>query len=330
MSDPTQQHFPAALAAVASVTALLAASVATAQGFPSRPVRIVVPYAAGGPVDGVARTVGQKLSDLWGQTVIVDNRPGGAANIGTDVAAKAAPDGHTILMGTTANGINLHLFSNMPYVFIRDFAPVCLLDTFANVLIAPPGMPAKSIKELIALAKAKPGQLSYATGGVASSGHFSGELQKLMAGIEIEHIPYKVTSVALTDVIGGRVPLMFTGLLATIPHMDAGRIRGLGVTSAQRSPSAPQLPTIAEAGVPGYELVPWHGMLVPAGTPKEVIIKLNADIVKVLAMPDVRASLQTQGIDTVIGSSPAQLAAFIRNETDKYGKLVKAIGLKKE
>ena len=222
---------------------------AAAQTFPIKPVRIIVPYAAGGAVDTVARTVGAKLSDMWGQSVVIENRPGGAANIGTDLAARAVPDGYTLLMGTTANGVNLHLMSKMSHNFIRDFAPISLLDTFYNVLVVNPSLPATSVKELIALAKGKPGQLTYGSSGVASSNHFSGELFNLLAGIETQHVPYKEAGVALTDLIGGRINMIFPSLAGALPHMQSGKLRGLGVTGPKRSASAPQLPTIAEAGV---------------------------------------------------------------------------------
>jgi tripartite-type tricarboxylate transporter receptor subunit TctC len=303
---------------------------AAAQAFPVRPVRMIVPYAPGGSVDTVARTLGEKLGETWGQSVVIDNRPGGAANIGTEVAARAVPDGHTLLLGTTANGVNLHLIEKMSHNFIRDFAPISLLDTFYNVLVVNAAFPAKSVKELIAMAKAKPGQLTYASSGVASSNHFSGELFALLAGIQIEHIPYKAAPVALTDLLAGRVSMYFPGLVSSLPHIESGKLRALGVTGRKRSVSAPQVPTIEEAGLAGYELAPWHALLAPAGTPKPVIDKVHRDVVKALAIPAVRQKLVGAGIDNIIGSTPAELAAFIRAETEKYGKLVKAAGLKKE
>jgi tripartite-type tricarboxylate transporter receptor subunit TctC len=303
---------------------------AAAQSFPVRPVRMIVPYAPGGSVDTVARTLGDKLGEYWGQTVVIDNRPGGAANIGTEVAARAAPDGHTLLLGTTANGVNLHLIEKMSHNFIRDFAPISLLDTFYNVLVVNAAYPAKSVKELIALAKAKPGELTYASSGVGSSNHFSGVLFALLAGVRIEHIPYKAAPVALTDLLAGRVDMYFPGLVSSLPHIESGKLRALGVTGRKRSVSAPQVPTIEEAGLKGYELTPWHGLLAPAGTPRPVIDKVHADVVKALQEPAVRKKLVGAGIDNIIGSTPAELAAFIRAETEKYGRLVKAAGLKKE
>ena len=224
--------------AILSVYILAAAAVgsfeAVSQTYPTRPVRIVVPYAPGGSVDTVARTLGDKLGETWGQTVVVDNRPGGAANIGTEVAARAAADGHTLLMGTTANGVNLHLIEKMSHNFVRDFAPISLLDTFYNVLVVNAAYPARSVKELIALAKAKPGELTYASSGVASSNHFSGELFALLAGIQLQHIPYKAAPVALTDLLAGRVSMYFPGLVSSLPHIESGKLRALGVTGRKR------------------------------------------------------------------------------------------------
>ena len=311
------------------VSALAAATVG-AQNFPTRPVRNIVPYAAGGAVDTVARTVSSKLSDMWGQTVVIENRPGGAANIGTDLAARAAPDGYTLLMGTTANGVNLHLMSKMSHNFIRDFTPISLVDTFYNILVVNSELPAKSVKELLALARAKPGQLNYGSAGVASSNHFSGELFNLLAGVKIQHVPYKDAGVALSDLIGGRLDMVFPSVAGSLAHLQSGRLRGLGVTGPRRSAAVPQVPTIAEAGVPGYELTPWHALLAPAGTPKPIITKLHADVVKALAAPDIRTKLVSQGIDNIVGSTPDELAQFIKVETAKYEKLVTAAGLKKE
>ena len=303
---------------------------AASQGYPSRPVRFIVPYAPGGSVDTVARTLGDKLGEYWGQTVVVDNRPGGAANIGTDVAARSPADGYTLLLGTTANGVNLHLIDKMSHNFIRDFAPISLLDTFYNVLVVNPTFQAKSVKELIALARQKPGELTYGSSGVGSSNHFSGVLFEVLAGIQMQHVPYKAAPVALTDLLAGRIDTYFPGLVSSLPHIESGKLRALGVTGRKRSVSAPNVPTIEEAGLKGYELAPWHGLLAPAGTPKPIIDKLHADVVKALKVPAVQKKLIGAGIDNIIGSTPAELAAFIRVETEKYGKLVKAAGLKKE
>ena len=314
---------------VFTAVACFVSAVAAAQTFPTRPVRIIVPYAAGGAVDTVARTVGAKLSDTWGQTVVIENRPGGAANIGTELAARAAPDGHTLLMGTTANGVNLHLMK-LSYDFERDFAPISLLDTFYNVLIVPPSSPAQSVKELIALAKAKPNELNYGSSGVASSNHFSGELFNLLAGVQMQHVPYKDANVAMADLLAARLSVYYPSVSGALPHIKSGKVRALGVTGSKRSAAAPQIPTIAEAGLPGYVLEPWHGVLAPAGTPKALVAKINKDVVAALNSPEVRSRLLGLGIDNIIGSSPEELARFIRAETQKYGKLVKAAGIKQQ
>lgn len=298
--------------------------------YPERPVRFVVPYAPGGSVDTVARTLGQKLSDAWGQSVIVDNRPGGGANIGTEIVQRAIPDGYTLLLGTTANTVNVHLMKNLMHNFIRDFAPISLLDTFYNVLAINASSPAKSLRELIDLVKSRPGKLTYASSGIGSSNHFSGELFKLMANIEIVHVPYKAAPVALTDLLAGRVDIYFPGIVSSLPLIRSGKLRALGVTGPRRSATVPDIPTIAEAGLPGYELTPWHGLLAPTGTPPDLIAKINRDVVATLALSEVRGKLVATGIDNVIGSSPAELAEFIKRETEKYGKLAQVAGLTKK
>jgi tripartite-type tricarboxylate transporter receptor subunit TctC len=303
---------------------------ASAQSFPTRPVRIIVPYAPGGAVDTVARTVGGRLSELWAQTVVIENRPGGAANIGTELAARAAADGYTLLMGTTANGVNLHLISKMSHDFERDFAPISLIDTFCNVLLVHPSFPAQSVKALIALAKAKPDELNYGSSGVASSNHFSGELFNMLAGVRMQHVPYKDANVAMADLLAARLSVYYPSLSGALGHIKSGKVVALGVTSSKRSVAAPQIPTIAEAGLPAYELAPWHGILAPAGTPKAIIVKIHGDVVKALSTPDIRSRLVALGIDNIVGSTPDELARFIRTETEKYGKLVNAAGIQKQ
>jgi tripartite-type tricarboxylate transporter receptor subunit TctC len=314
---------------VLTVLASFISVAAAAQTYPTRPVRIIVPYAAGGAVDTVARAVGGKLSDTWGQAVVIENRPGGAANIGTELAARSVADGYTLLMGTTANGVNLHLMK-LAYDFERDFAPISLLDTFYNVLIVPPALQAQSVKELIALAKARPNELNYGSSGVASSNHFSGELFNLLAGVQMQHVPYKDANVAMADLLSARLSVYYPSVSGALPHIKSGKVRALGVTGSKRSVAAPQIPTIAEAGLPGYVLEPWHGMLAPAGTPKPVIARINRDVVTALNAPEVRSRLLGLGIDNIIGSSPEELARFIRAEIQKYGKLVKAAAIKQQ
>ena len=319
----------AAAAQTASTEPALSLSKGSGQAFPMRPVRIIVPYAAGGAVDTVARAVGGKLSDTWEQAVVIENRPGGAANIGTELAARSAADGHTLLMGTTANGVNLHLMK-LSYDFERDFAPISLLDTFYNVLIVPPALQAQSVKELIALAKARPNELNYGSSGVGSSNHFSGELFNLLAGVQMQHVPYKDANVTMADLLSGRLNVYYPSVSGALPHIKSGKVRALGVTGSKRSVAAPQIPTIAEAGLPGYVLEPWHGILAPAGTPKPVIARINKDVVAALKASDVHLRLLGVGIDNIIGSSPEELARFIRAEIQKYEKLVKAAGIKQQ
>lgn len=319
---------------IAMLVALAATSIgptlAFGQSFPDRPVRIVVPYAPGGSVDTVARAVAGRLSETWHQSVIVENRPGGGANIGTDLVARATPDGHTLLMGTTANTVNVHLMDKLAHNFVRDFAPISLLDTFYNVLVVPATSAARSLKELIEMVRAKPKVLTYASSGVGSSNHFSGVLLDLLAKVETVHVPYKAAPIALADTLGGRVDMYYPGIVSSLPHIQSGKLRALGVTGSRRAASAPQIPTLAEAGLPGYELEPWHGILAPAGTPPAIIERIHRDATAAVKLPEIRDRLIGAGVDNIVGSTPAELAAFIRRETDKYGKLVKAAGIAKQ
>ena len=308
--------------------ALGAAAGAGAQTYPSQPIRMIVPFTAGGTTDILARTIGQKLAEAWRQPVIVENKPGAGGNIGADAVAKAKPDGYTILMGTIGTqSINASLYAKMPYDAAKDFAPVTLVAMVPNVLVVNPGVPAKSVADLIALAKAKPGQLNFASSSTGGSPHLSGEMFKQMTGADIVHVPYKGSAPAITDLLGGQVSLMFDNLPSALPQVKAGKLRALGVTSARRSQAAPEIPTIAESGVPGYEVDSWFGILAPAGTPKEVVGKLNAEIARILKMPDVRQRLQEQGAEPV-GGTPEQFADHIRKETVKWARVVKASGAK--
>jgi tripartite-type tricarboxylate transporter receptor subunit TctC len=315
-----------ALAAVAVMVACAHSGV-YAQSFPARSIRLVVPYVPGGGTDFVGRTVAQKLSEALGVTVLVDNRPGGGTNIGSEFVAHAAPDGYTLLVGGVPNSANMALFQKLAYDVVKDFAPVVMLDTAPNILALHPSVPAKSVKELIALAKTRRGALTYASAGIGSSNHLSGELFRVMAGIDIVHVPYKGGGVAITDLLAGQVSMYFGTTPSTLPFVQSGKLRALGVTTAKRTIAAPQLPTIAEAGLPGYEQAAWHGLLAPAGTPDAVIAKLNAEGNRLLRSPDVVERFALQGID-VIGGSPAQFAAFIRQDVAKYAKLVKTAGIR--
>ena len=274
--------------AVASVLPLMGVNATVqAQDYPTRTVRFVVPYVPGGGVDFVGRTLAQKLSESWAHSVIVDNRPGGGTNIGSELVARSAPDGHTLLIGGVPNTANAALYKKLPYDVVKDFSPVILLDTAPNVLAVHPSVPAKSVRELIALAKTRRGALTYASAGIGSSNHLSGELFRTMAGVDIVHIPYKGGGAAVTDLLGGQVSMYFGTTPSTMPYVRTGRLRALGVTTATRTPAAPDVPTIAESGLPGYEQSAWHGLLAPAGTPEAIIAKLHAEVVRALRSPDV-------------------------------------------
>ena len=316
------------LPAIALAFVLAAGHAAHAQTYPSQPIKMIVPFTAGGTTDILARTIGQKLGESLHQPVIVENRPGAGGNIGADAVAKAKPDGYTILMGTIGTqAINASLYSKMPYDSARDFAPITLVAIVPNVLMVHPSVPAKNVAELVALAKAKPGQLNFASSSTGGSPHLSGEMFKQMTGVDIVHVPYKGSAPAITDLLGGQVTLMFDNLPSGLPHVKAGKLRALGVTSAKRSPAAPDIPTIAESGVPGYEVDSWFGILAPAGTPTEIVNKLNAEIVRILKLPDVNDRLAEQGAQAV-GDTPQHFAEHIRKETAKWAKVVKASGAK--
>ena len=315
------------MAAVCGALLIGAAGSMRAQDYPTRTVRFIVPYVPGGGVDFVGRTLAQKLSDSWGQAVIVDNRPGGGTNIGSELVARAAPDGYTLLIGGVPNTVNVTLYPKLSYDLIRDFAPVILLDTAPNVLAVHPLVPAKSVRELIALAKAHRGALTYASAGIGSSNHLSGELFRTMAQIEIVHIPYKGGGAAVTDLLGGHVTMYFGTTPSTMPHVRSGKLRALGVTTAKRTRAAPDVPTIAESGLPGYEQSAWHGLLAPAATPQTIIATLHAEVLRVLRSQDVTDRFAVQGIE-VIGSLPAEFAVFIKQDIAKYEKLVKTAGIR--
>ena len=311
----------------AAVWALHAQSAAAAAAdFPSRPIRLIVPNAAGGSTDLVARTVAQKVSESIGQQVIVDNRPGSGGIIGTEMVARAAPDGHTLVMATIGSvAISPHLHAKIGYDPIKDFTPVTQLAAAAYMLLTHPAVPARSVKELVALAKAKPGQINYASAGSGTGSHLAAELFKAVAQVNIVHVPYKGGTPGLVDLIAGNVQMFFNGIPSSIPHVKAGRVRAHAVTTPSRSPAVPDLPTIAEAGYPGAESTSWTGVLAPAGTPAPIIAKLNAEFVKVVQHPEVKARLSADGA-VPVGSTPAQFAQYIRAELVKWGKVVKISG----
>jgi tripartite-type tricarboxylate transporter receptor subunit TctC len=313
---------------VAIVALALAATGAAAQTYPAKPVRFIVPFAAGGGSDLVARTVAQKITEALGQPVVVDNRAGAAGTIGAEVAAKSPPDGYTLLLGSNGPlAINPSLYAKLPYDAARDFAPVSLVTVMPFVLVVHPALPVKSVKELIALAKARPNQLNYGSPGNGSTTHLANELLKSMTGMQITHVPYKGVAPAATDLISGQVQMMSGDLSTLLPHVRSGRMRALAVTSAKRSSLLPDLPTVSEAGVRGYDASGWFGVLVPAATPPAIVERLNGAITKGLAAPDARERLGALGGE-IAANTPAQFGAHIKNEAAKWGKLIRQLGLK--
>lgn len=310
-----------------TLAALLTALPAAAQSWPARTVRIIVPYAAGGNTDFTARSIGAKLSEMWGQQVIVDNRPGGATNIGSELGARAAPDGYTLFMGGASNAVNMTLYSKPPYDTLRDFAPVVWCVQGAAILAAHPSLPVKNLRELIALAKTRPGQLNFGSAGLGSSNHMAGELFKMMAGINIVHVPYKGNTPSITDAIAGNVEMVFSGVPALIPHMKSGRLRGIAISSTQRFAAVPDLPTFDESGVKGYEASNWFGLMAPVKVPREIITRVNTDVNKVLADGDLRKKFQSSGLITKGGSTDV-FDKFIRSEIEKYARVIRKAGVK--
>jgi len=305
----------------------LVSGVARAEDYPSRPIRFVVPYPPGGPLDIMARAIGQKLAQTWGQPVVVDNRAGAGGNIGADLVAKSAPDGYTLLMGAVAtHAINPTLYGKLPYDPVRDFTPVALVAQVPNVLVVNPAVPAKSVRELIELARAKPGSLNFGSGSTGSTGHLAGELFKTMAGVQMAHIPYKGGSPAMADLLAGQVQLMFDNLANALPNVKAGRLRALAVTTQKRSPFMPDLPTIAESGLPGFDLTTWFGVMLPAGTPPGIVARLNAEIVRGLSAPDMRERLAAMGAQPPADNTPENFTAFIRAEAARYARVVRDSG----
>jgi tripartite-type tricarboxylate transporter receptor subunit TctC len=315
----------AAIRALSGALGAMLAAGAFAQGYPAKPVKVVVPYPPGGPTDIVARVVSQKLADQTGQQFIVENRAGAGGNIGAEAVARAPADGYTLLVATTAHAINPSLFKRLGYDLQKDFAPVSQLTGGPLVIVANPSLRANNVQELIALAKSKPGGLNYASSGNGQSTHLSAELFSSMAGIKLNHVPYKGSAPALTDVIAGQADLMFDTMLSAMPQVKTGKLKALAVTSAARSPAAPELPTVAESGLAGYEAIAWNGLLAPMGTPNDVVAKLNAEVKKALELPEVRERFAAQGFGAA-WSPPDQYAAFIRSELAKWAKVVKASG----
>ena len=295
---------------------------AQAQAYPSKPIRWIVPFPPGGSTDILARVVGQKLTESWGQQVIVENRGGAGGTLGAAEAARSPADGYTLLMGAIHHTIATSVYPKLPYDFQRDFAPITVVAIVPNVLVVNPSVPAKSTKELIAYAKANPGKLTYGSAGMGTAHHLIGELFNLRAGTEIVHVPYKGSAPAVADLIGGQVSIMYDTVASCLPHVKAGKLRPLAVATAKRSSALPDVPTIAESALPGFEVTTWFGALAPAKTPPEIVAKLNAEMVKILAMPDVRKRLLEAGAEPV-GNTPGEMAAQIKRETEEFGKIVK-------
>ena len=314
-------------AGAALALALLAPAQAQVAAYPDHPIRIVVPYPPGGFNDTLARTVGAKLQSAWGQPVVVENRPGGATNIGIDMVAKAPADGYTLVVLPFSFAVNPFIFAKLPFDPQTDFAPITLAATTSNLLVVPAASPVNSVQELVALAKSKPGSLSYASTGVGSSNHLSMEMFKQMAGVDITHVPYKGSAPAVADLIGGHVGTMFDNVSNVLQHVQSGKLKVLGVTTPARSALVPSVPTVAESGVPGYEVGVWFGFAAPAGTPKSIIDKLNAEIVKILRMADVREKFSLQGVES-IGSTPEQFAAHLQAQRAVWSKVVREAGVR--
>lgn len=307
---------------------LLALPVA-AQNYPTRAVRLVVPSSPGGGTDISARILAPQLTQFLGQQVVVENRPGAGTMIGGEAVARAAPDGYTLLMGISTLAINPAMYKKVPYDALKDLAPISQAVALSNVLVVHPSLPAKSVKEFIALVKPRPGQINFASAGVGTSPHLSMELFLVMTGLKMLHVPYKGSGPGVTDLIAGHVPVMMPNMLSAQPHIKSGRLRALGVTGSKRAPGAENIPTIAEAGVPGYEAVQWYGVLAPAATPRDIIVKLHTGVVRALQNPEVRQRLLNDGAEPV-GSSPEEFAAYLRSETAKWAKVIQAAGIKPE
>ena len=314
-----------ALAAVA--TAATAASAQDAS-FPVRPIRVIVPFAPGGGLDISTRLIGQKLTEKWGQNIVVDSRPGAATIVGTEIAAKAAPDGHTLLMITTTFAINPGLYAKLPYDPVKDFAPVTQLNSQPNVIVVAPAFSGKSVKDLIALAKARPGELTFASPGAGSAPHLSAEMFQRAAGVSMIHVPYKGIPAAVTDVIGGRVTMLFTTTISAAPHVNSGKLRALAITSAKRQPSMPDVPTVGET-LPGYRAEAFQGMVAPAGVPPAIVNKIAAEVARIVRLPDVAQRFQLDGAEPV-GSTPQEFAAFLKSEMQQWGKVIRDAGIKPE
>jgi tripartite-type tricarboxylate transporter receptor subunit TctC len=316
------------LAFLLAASALAVAFASAAQNYPTKPIRLIAPYPPGGTSDIIARLLGQKLTDVWGQQIVVDNRAGANGSIGTELAAKSPADGYTLLVGNmTPIAANPSLYRKLGYDSVRDFAGVSLVAAGPNVLVVNPSLPIKSVKELIAYAKAKPGSLNFGSGGAGSPAHLAGELFKTLTGVSMTHVPYKGTVLSINDLIAGQVQLVFSDAPIALPHVKTGKLRALAVTGAKRTPLMRELPTVAEAGVPGFALDNWWGILVPAGTPKNLVNRINAELVRIMQDADVKSRFANLGVEA-IHSTPAEFDAYIKSEYGKLAKVIKDAGAK--
>jgi tripartite-type tricarboxylate transporter receptor subunit TctC len=310
------------------LSAALISTSLQAQDYPNRPIRYVVPFAPGGPTDIMSRAFAEKIGAAWGQQVVVDNRGGAGGNLGTEAVAHAAPDGYTVMIGHVGtHAINVSLYQKVNFDPVKDFQPISLLATLPFVLVVYNGFPPRSVKELLALARAKPGTINFASAGSGGPTHLAGELFRSAAAIDIVHIPYKGNAAALTELAGGQVQMMFSNMLTAMPHVRSGRLRALAVSPGKRTPQAPDLPTVAESGVPGFDVTPWYGVLAPAGLPAPLVAKWNREIVRIVPLPDMREKFVAQGID-LASSTPAEFGALIKSEIPKWRKVVKDTGAK--
>jgi tripartite-type tricarboxylate transporter receptor subunit TctC len=326
-----------ALAAKAAISGVLVAlswtaaevSAQTGPSYPAKPIRWIVGYTPGGTADMLARAVGQKLTEAWGPQVIVENRPGGGTNIGTEVAAKSAPDGYTLFMPTVANAINPTLYPKLNFDIMRDFVHITNFAKVPGIVVVHPSVPAKNIKELIAFAKARPDELRHGSTGIGSPHHLAGEIFKSMSGVKMVHVPYRGASPALIDVVAGHIEIYFGAMVSTLPHVKSGRVRALGVTTLKRVAAVPDIPTISEQGLKGFETGSWFGVSVPTGTSRDIVTRLHRETVRIIALPEVRDRMAAEGAEFV-GDTPEQFTAFLRSEIDKWGKAVKASGARPE
>jgi tripartite-type tricarboxylate transporter receptor subunit TctC len=325
-----KRSFPLLAGAVILTGAGGAANAQTAASFPVKPVKLVVPFAPGGPNDILARIVGQKWNEAWGHPAIIENRGGAGGTIGVELAARAAPDGYTIVMGHIGTfGANPTLYPKLPYDAIKDFAPITLLAMVPNGMVVHPTLPVRSVKDLLAVARAKPGNVLYGSGGSGSAAHLAMVYFELLAKVKLTHIPYKGTGPAIYDLIAGQTSTMITGMAALMPHIKSQKLRIIGVGTAKRLAVLPEVPTISESGVPGYEATQWYGILAPAGTPRDIVMKLNAEMVRALRLPDVRERLAGDGV-VPVGNTPEEFGAHIKSEIARWAPVVKASGAKPE